>query len=162
MEKARIDVEEQEETNTEENIKESDHLMGPIVSPPLEAQVKSSDEKTITLEVPNDGQVIAIPHTDIDFILGDRLFLPKDCVRSIQIQSLMHLMVQFHIQAEFENQKKQCLRSISSWKNRYHEAFTLCTKDEDQVAHRRFVWLAFNPRGNLLNSRSSSLKEGES
>ena len=111
---------EQEETNNEENIKESYHLMDPVASPPPKNKVKPSDGKTINQEVLNDDQIIEVPH--IDFIFGDNLFILEDCVQPVKIQNLKHLMVRYHIQTEFINQKKQYFLSTSSWKNKSHEA----------------------------------------
>ena len=103
---------EQEETRNEENINKYDHLNDPIASPPSENQIKSSDEKSIHQEVPNDDLINEVRH--IDFIFGDSSFILEDCVQPIEIQMLMNLLVQSHIQAEVRNHKRKCLRSTSS------------------------------------------------
>eukprot|EP00268_Persea_americana_P059064 TRINITY_DN720_c1_g1_i2.p1 TRINITY_DN720_c1_g1~~TRINITY_DN720_c1_g1_i2.p1 ORF type:complete len:151 (+),score=36.99 TRINITY_DN720_c1_g1_i2:232-684(+) len=46
---------ENEEANSKETNKEFDHMMDPISSPPLENQIKPSDEKTIDQEIVKEG-----------------------------------------------------------------------------------------------------------
>ena len=72
--------------------------MDPIASPPLENQIKPSDEKTIDQEIVKEDHIIEVLH--IDFVFGDQPLLLEDSKQMI-LQNLKHLMVVSHIQAYF-------------------------------------------------------------
>lgn len=124
--------------------------MDPIASPPLENQIKPSDEKTIDQEIAKEHHIIKVPH--IDFVFGDRPLLLAGSKQMI-LQNLKHLMVGSHIQVDFCFPKQHYRTSTSNWKiilksKALSHVSKRCKEKEDQE-HRGFVRLIFNPRGHL-------------
>ena len=95
-----------------------------------------------------------MPH--IDFIFGDHRWKPKDDNPIMHILQLQYPKVQSCFQEDSNNQKKQsCKRKRSNPASKHFEEY------EDQQENQKFMRLIFNPRGHLLNSRSSSLEDGD-
>lgn len=85
----------------------TEHPMDLIVGPHPEQPIKASEEHAINRDITKDNQVIKVPH--IDYIFGDQdqPLILGDCVQTITIYKLKHLVVRSHIQADFRFQKQR-------------------------------------------------------